>query len=274
MAAYALVFGIVVVAIALAFGQPLVVEWRRKRLRERLFPKPWKRILEKRLPLYYRLPDELKIQLHGHIQVFLAEKTFHGCGGLEITDEIKITIAAEACVLILNRKTDYYPGLNSILVYPAEFIVRGVHHDGAGVYTDEEQILSGESWGEGKVVLSWDDARRRSSSVSFGENVVLHEFAHQLDQQDGRANGVPILDRRADYPRWTRVFTNGFEGLRAQVDRGEGSCINEYGAESPAEFFATATEAFFEKSEQLKQEHGELYEELRNYYKVDPAEWH
>ncbi len=274
MAAYVFVLGIVALAIALAFGRPAIIELRRKRLRTKPFPYKWDRILEERLPIYRRLPHELKIQLQGHIQVFLAEKTFYGCGGLELTDEIRVTIAGSACLLILNRKSDDFPGLYSILVYPSEFIVKGARQDEAGVVTEEERILSGESWSQGKVILSWDDVAHDFISVSSGNNVVLHEFAHQLDQQSGHANGAPILDRRGSYSRWAAVFTREFNALREEAADGENSVISEYGATHPAEFFATATEAFFEKPEQLRRDHRALYEELRNYYKVDPAEWH
>jgi Mlc titration factor MtfA (ptsG expression regulator) len=254
-------------------GKPVLRDYRRKRLRAKPFPPEWEQILERRVSIYRRLADPLKQQLRGHIQIFLAEKRFYGCGGLEITDEMRVTIAVQACLLLLNRKTDYYPKLFSILVYPSVFVVHRETRDEAGVHTEKRNVLSGESWAVGKVILAWDEVRYGVQDRTDGENVVLHEFAHQLDQEDGVANGAPPLGSQSAYLNWARVLSQAYEELRRNLERGEETVINPRGAENPGEFFAAATEAFFEIPEQMKAIHPELYQELSCYYRVDPGEW-
>ena len=160
----------------------------------------------KNVPIYDRLPQADQRELQGHIQVFLAEKYFEGCGGLELTDEIKVTIAAQACLLLLHRETDYYPRLITILVYPHAYVAKSVEPIGGGVVQEGETARLGEAWKDGVVVLSWDDVRRGASGLHDGHNVVLHEFAHQLDQQDGSADGTPTLEHRSQYTTWARVL--------------------------------------------------------------------
>lgn len=225
------------------------------------------------MPIYQRIPDPLKRQLHGHIQVFLAEKHFYGCAGLDLTDEIKVTIAAQACLLLLNRKTDYYQKLFSILVYPSVFVVDREMRDEAGVHIQKQNILSGESWEVGKVILAWDEVLEGAQDMTDGENVVFHEFAHQLDQEDGAANGAPLLAKRSAYLSWARVLGRAYDELRQALERGESTVINPYGAQNPGEFFAAATEAFFETPQRMRATYPELYEELSRYYRVDPAAW-
>lgn len=254
-------------------GKPVVRNYRRKRLRAKPFPTEWEQILESGVPLYRCLADPLKQQLRGHLQVFLAEKRFYGCGGLEITDEMRVTIAVQACLLLLNRKTDYYPKLFSILVYPSVFVVQRETRDEAGVHTEKRNVLSGESWEAGKVILAWEEVRYGAQDRTDGENVVLHEFAHQLDQEDGAANGAPLLGSQSAYFNWARVLSQAYEELRRDLERGEETVINPQGAENPGEFFAAATEAFFEIPEQMKATYPELYQELSHYYRVDPGQW-
>jgi len=237
------------------------------------FPARWKKILEKNVPLYRRLPSLLKPELHGHIQVLLAEKNFEGCGGLKMTDEIRVTVAAHACLLLLNRKTNYYSNLDSIVVYPSTFVTREITHLGNQAYVEGRGADTGESWQQGVVVLAWDDVKDGAMGVADGQNVVLHEFAHQLDQENGIADGAPVLDRGSAYVNWARVFTREYKKLQRAVKRGARTVVDEYGASNPAEFFAVATETFFEKPWDMKRKHPELYEALKIYYKLDPAEW-
>ena len=243
---------------------------RRRRLRAEPTPPRWLEILERNVPLYRRLEAEDQRELLGHMRVFLAEKHFEGCGGLEMTDEIRVTIAAQACILLLRRETNYYPRLITILVYPEAYVARSLQPVGGGVMMEGESVRLGEAWKEGVVVLSWDDVRRGASDPLDGHNVVLHEFAHQLDQQDGFADGVPILERRGQYVTWARVLGADYEQLRRDAELGRASVLDEYGATNPAEFFAVATECYFEKPEQLKLKHPALYEELRGFYQFDP----
>jgi Mlc titration factor MtfA (ptsG expression regulator) len=258
--------------ISLIIGKPLFLELKRKRLRAQPFPIQWFPFVNK-ISLYRCLPIPLKKQLQGHIQVFLAEKYFVGCGGLEITDEIKLTIVTQACLLLLNRKTDYYKDLCSILVYPSQFIVHKERIDFAGVKTHKRQILVGESWDFGKVVISWEEAKRDTLYFRNGSNVVLHEFAHQLDHEQGDSNGVPVLENKASYVTWAKEFSKEYQKFCRTVVQGKSTVMDEYAAIDPAEFFAVATETFFEKPIPLKNEHQALYKQLQNYYKVDPSEW-
>ena len=177
---------------------------RRERLRSQPFPHSWLDIVKKNVPIFNRLPRVYKRELQGHIQVFLAEKCFEGCGGLELTDEIKVTIAAQACLLLPHRETGYYPRLVTILVYPHAYVARSVEPIGGGIVLKGETARLGEVWKDGVVVLSWDDVRQGALDLHDGQNVVLHEFAHQLDQQDGSADGAPILDHRSQYVTWAR----------------------------------------------------------------------
>ena len=253
------------------FALALWKQHRRHKIRSLPFPGEWEQILNRNVALYGRLPEELRGQLRGHVRVILAEKNFEGCGGLELTDEIRVTIAAQASVLLLNRPSDYYPRLASILVYPASYVPRAPDDDERLDAPDDVRL--GESWNTGIVVLSWDDALRGASDRAEGHNVVLHEFAHQLDQEDGEAQGAPVLPSRNAYRSWARVLRKEFERHRRRTRRGKRTVMDSYGAKDPAEFFAVATEAFFEKPRQLKERHSALYEELSGYYRLDPAAW-
>ena len=253
---------------------------QRAKLKAAAFPARWRRILESHFPIYARLPEADRKELQGHIQVFLAEKQFEGCGGLELTEDMKVFIAAQACLLLLHRDTDYYPGLRSILVYPSAYFVKTTRHAGLGVMEERHDSRLGEAWDSGAVVLAWDAVRAGAADPDDGHNLVFHEFAHQLDFEDGRTDGAPLLGteepwyRRKDrYKAWARVLRAEYENLRANVEAGEQSALNEYGATNPAEFFAVATESFFERPREMQQRHPELYEELKRFYKQDPAGW-
>jgi len=265
---------ILVPGLFLAFfiGKRVFRRAKRKRLFAAPFPEEFKQIVCRNVPLYNRLPDLFKEQLHGLIHVFLAEKNFEGCGGLELTNEIKVTIAAQACILLLNRKTKYFPKLGTILVYPHTYVARTVSSNGT-ITIDGQSVRLGESWQNGPVVLAWDSVKGGTLNITDARNVVLHEFAHQLDQEDGAADGAPILERRSRYTTWARVLSKEYEVLQKNMRKRRSSVLDKYGATNPAEFFAVATETFFEKPKQMVKKHPELYDELRNYYKLDPAKW-
>jgi Mlc titration factor MtfA (ptsG expression regulator) len=268
-----LLFMLIVLFLLYVLVKPLFRRLKRKQLLDQPFPPEWEEILERNVALYRYLPDPLKKELHGHINVFLGEKNFEGCGGLKITDEIRVTIAAQACILLLNRaKPTYYPTLYSILVYPSAYVAKKVTVEGMQ-HTEEMSVRGGESWTRGEVVLAWDFVRKAAIDLTFGHNVVLHEFAHQLDQEDGRANGAPILGKSTSYKTWAHVLSHDYEGLRRDALSGRKDIMDAYGATNPAEFFAVATETFFEKPKQMKLAHPELYEELRSYYGLDPLKW-
>jgi Mlc titration factor MtfA (ptsG expression regulator) len=245
---------------------------RREQLRSEPFPAAWAQILEKNCPFIARLPDADREELRCHVRIFLAEKTFEGCGGLEITEEIKVTVAAQACLLLLHRETDYYPRLYSILVYPSAYVAKAVEPLGPGFVIEGEQGRLGEAWKDGVVVLAWDAVLAGAADMRDGENLVLHEFAHQLDHEDGAGDGAPVLPRRSMYVAWARVLGTEYEELRLDSKRGRKTVLDRYGATNPAEFFAVATECFFEKPVQLRKKHPELYEELKEYYLQDPEQ--
>jgi Mlc titration factor MtfA (ptsG expression regulator) len=257
--------------IAWVVAEPFFIEGRRRKVRARPFPEAWREILERRVPYVRRLPRDLRRQLEQHMQVFIAEKSFAGCDGLEISDEVRVTIAAQACLLILNRRTDYYPGLTQILVYPGAFVIERLRAEPSGVLQEQRQALSGESWTHGQVVISWEDALEGAAIVDDGRNVVIHEFAHQLDQQKGYANGAPWLGRRDRYARWSQVMMEEFVRLQQQAATQEPSLLSYYGASNPAEFFAVVSEVFFEQPREMAAMHPALYAELRAFYRIDPA---
>jgi Mlc titration factor MtfA (ptsG expression regulator) len=246
----------------------------KKRRREKLRTQPlqwnWLQIIKLNVPYYNRLPPADQAELQGHIQIFLAEKSFEGCGGLEITEEIKVTIAAYACILLLHRQTDYYPGLSSILVYPTAYVAQRSRHLEGGFVVESDEVRLGESWHRGSVVLSWEDVPR-GKNMRRSQNVVLHEFAHQIDISAGRGDTSPVLQDRSIFLAWADTLQRNYEKLCTDVVAGRPTILSEYGASEPAEFFAVATEAFFENSQQLRQYHPELYNELQKFYQQDPA---
>jgi Mlc titration factor MtfA (ptsG expression regulator) len=250
--------------------------WKIKAVRaevmQREFPEKFVGILDDNLPLYQKLPEEYKKELHGKILVFLEEKPFEGCGGLKITDEIKVTIAGQASMLLLNRKNEFYNLLTSVIVYPAAYVAKNMGYQ-SGQMVEEESVRLGESWNSGALVLAWHDVKRGTTNDRDGQNVVIHEFAHQLDQEDGSANGAPVLGSRAKYVSWAKVLGDEFKELKKKSSKYKKTTMDSYGATNPAEFFAVATETFFEKPIQMHQKHPELYEELKDYYRLDPLSW-
>ena len=264
---------VTLLAIAGLVAPPFFRERRRRKLRAQPFPAAWREILERRVPYVRRLPAGLRRQLEEHIQVFVAEKAFTGCAGLEISDEVRVTIAAQACLLILNRRTDYFPKLVQVLVYPGAFVVERLRAEPSGILQEQRQALSGESWTHGQVVISWEDALEGAATTNDGRNVVIHEFAHQLDQQKGYANGAPWLGRSDRYPQWSQVMSGEFARLQECALTGQPSLFSYYGATHPAEFFAVVSEVFFEQSREMAALHPALYGELGTFYRVDPSSW-
>lgn len=254
-------------------GGPTWAELRRARIRRRPFPQAWRDTLKRRVPLFRSLPADLQLQLKKHVQVFIAEKTFIGCQGVVIDDEIRVTVAAQACLLQLNRRADYYPNLQQILIYPSAFVVDRTHTDSMGVQHAQKRALLGESWSQGQVILSWEDTHAASTASAPGHNLVIHEFAHQLDQENGAANGFPRLQRRSHAKRWTAVMTAEYERLRQAVFMQEPSLLDPYGATDPAEFFAVTSETFFEQPLRMANEHPDLFAVLARFYRINPLSW-
>lgn len=247
--------------------------YRRRRIDMRPFPSTWLAILRRRLPFFDGMPEPKQHQLQQLIKRFVHRKRFIGVAGLSITDEVRVTIAAQACLLLLNRPGSEYSQLRTILVYPREFLAEHVQQDAQGLVSHERHVLAGESWDNGRIVLAWDSVERGARNFSDGFNVVLHEFAHQLDQESGVANGAPLLHSKGAYAAWAQAFTDEFHSLQRAAATGNPSVFDYYGASDPAEFFAVATETFYERPHSLAQHHPDLFRQLSDYYQVDPRQW-
>ena len=243
------------------------------RIQKRAFPESWHQKLIDRLPFVARIPLAEQEQLKFLIKVFLADKEFYGCAGQEIDDDIRVTVAAQACLLLLNQNRTPYPNLDSILIYPSTFVATREVANELGLVSTNHIAMLGESWSQGKVVLAWDNVKKGVMNLQDGQNVVLHEFAHQLDHESGSTNGAPVLNTRGAYRSWAHVFSEEFEELQKDAVRGRHSLLDHYGATNPAEFFAVATETFFERPKEMAAYHQELYQQLKNYYKLDPGQW-
>ena len=255
-------------------GPSLLAALRRGRIRRQPFPAAWREVLRRRMPAFARLPVDLQLQVKKHIQVLVAEKPFIGCAGQVITDEVRVLIAAQAALLLLHRQTGYFAQLRQILVYPGAFVVERSQPDELGLTHETRRALSGESWEQGQILLSWDDVVAGAADPGDGHNVVIHEFAHQLDHERGRANGAPWLGRREGYAAWARVLGGEYAALRGQLARGETPpVIDAYAATNPAEFFAVVSEHFFEQPAALAAAHPALYAEFARCYRTDPLAW-
>lgn len=244
---------------------------RRARLLATPLPEAWWRIIDERVPLVRAMSAEDRAELGGTVQVLIAEKTFEGCGGLQMTEEIKVTIAAQAAVLLLHRDTRYYPSLQTILVYPAAYVAPATVRQPDGTVVEGPQPRLGESWHRGALVVSWDDVVRGAENAGDGHNVVLHEFAHQLDGEDGPMDGAPPLGSRARYREWARVLGQEYAELAESLHRGHHQLLDDHAATNPPEFFAVATELFFERPAAMKARYPELYRQLAEFYAQDPA---
>ena len=270
--AMAMVAALVVIAIAVTRAVlPLVRARGSIRFRTEPIPDSWRDIVARNVPLAKGLSGEERERLLRLVQVFVHDKPFEGCGGLEITEEMRVTIAAHACLLLLHLDGPCYPTVTRILVYPSAFVPKRalpIHYMGVVPPPTAE---AGEAWRNGVVVLSWDNVQRGAGNPADGDDVVLHEFAHALDHEDGDARGTPPLDSPSLVKSWAQVLSAHYRQLQRDVDAGRSTVLDPYGATNPAEFFAVATETFFEKPEQLKAAEPDLYDELRQFYRQDPG---
>ena len=244
---------------------------RRRRLIQAPFPEAWVAWIDRNVQIVRGLAPEERAHLQDLVKVFVAEKHFEGCGGLAITDEMKVTIAAQACLLLLNLRHDFYSRLVAILVYPEGFRFEQTAAGPGGTVLQTQVPVMGLSSTRGVVVLSWPDVQGGGRHSGDGNNVVLHEFAHQLDQLDGAMDGAPALDTAGHYREWAQVLGREYSRLQDSLAAGKGSIIGPYAATKPVEFFAVVTELFFERPRELRAQHPELYEEFRRYYRQDPA---
>lgn len=244
---------------------------RRKRLRRHAMPESGRAIIHNNVPYFRMLPLPDQQELLEHTQVLLHEKHFEGCSGFIVTDETRLTIAAHAACLLLHRDTDYFPRLKTILIYPSIFLVHEAYPGPDGTVSAAPGEHAGQSWDLGVIVLAWDEVRKTTRKWGSAYNVVLHEFAHQLDLEDHMADGAPILGDPKLSRRWADIMMNDYERLIEAVERGRRTVLDEYAITDEAEFFAVATETFFETPLKLQRHHPDLYEILSQYYRQDPA---
>ncbi|HEY5806390.1 MAG TPA: M90 family metallopeptidase [Povalibacter sp.] len=272
----ALIIAITIVAAALfwLFGVPALQARRRVSLSEQTFPVQWRQWLERDFPPYHQLPAALRERLLGLIQIFVRQKSFVGCNGLTVTDHMRVIIAANACLLVVNRpgvpRHNLYDDLLSILVYPTAFIVPETVRMENGLVSEGHRVLSGQAWDSRRIILSWEDIERSPGS---SHNVVVHEFAHYLDMEDETMDGAPGLPSRAAHREWSETFWREFHRLHDELRNGLPTLIDPYAATAPAEFFAVVTEVFFQRPHELAAAHAELYAQLRKYYRLDPTQW-
>lgn len=248
---------------------------RRRALLNQPFPAAWLEVLRGRLPWYARLSPELQARLQGRIQIFLREKQVVGCDGLDVTDTMRVVVAAQACRLELHHDPTHFADCQSVFLYPGAFVSPVTRVLPGGVVQSEPSVRIGESWHRGSVVLAWD-AVEASAWAGWtgtgwtGRNVVLHEFAHQLDGGSGAVDGVPPLRDRAAYTRWEGVLERSLIRLRQHLSWGAVP-LDPYAAQSPAEFFAVTTELYFEAPQVLRAFDPELLRLLEDYYGVFPG---
>ncbi len=257
----------------------MIFNWFRQRHRQKLlaapFPDHWHALIRDNVVHDRQLTVEQRHKLRRMVQIFIAEKNWEGCGGLTLTDEIKVTIAAQACLLVVGMHDDlFFDHVLSILVYPTGYVAPGTHVSRAGLVQESGQPRLGEAWWRGPVILSWADAQAGGRKETPGHNLVLHEFAHQLDMMNGRiTDGTPSMKTKEQYDHWVAVLGPEFDSLVKKCRHGGHGFIDCYGATNPAEFFAVITETFFENPAALRHHHHEIYSVLRDYYGLDPAEW-
>ena len=249
--------------------------WSRKQIRKSLLASALsehqRTIVAEQVPLTRKLPSELRGQLEGKINAFLNQVEFIGCNGLEVNEEMQLSIAAQACLLVVNSDT-WYDHLSTILIYPGAFKSRQTEHSGY-VVTERETVRSGESWSRGPVILSWAHTKQGAINDMDGHNVVFHEFAHQIDDLSGHTDGVPNLNRNQSFAAWERVFLKAYASHVEHVQAGRKTVFDAYGAVGHEEFFAVAVEVFFERPAALKRKEPAVYEQLALLFRLEPSTW-
>jgi MtfA peptidase len=247
---------------------------RRKKLMSVPFPPVWEEILQNNVAHYCMLDDAERAQLRALVSVFIAEKGWEGCGGLELTDEIRVTIAGQACLLVLGLPHNFYKNVESIIIYPSTVVPpkrKPGFFENVQAPIDIAHPIIGQAFHQGPLILVWDAVLRGSRYPESGHNVVYHEFAHKLDMLDGAADGTPPLRDRAEYRDWVQTCSREYLRLRREVEHGRKSFLNSYGAVNEAEFFAVATEQFFDQPRLMIKHSPDLYRVLQEYYRQDPA---
>ena len=248
-------------------------KWRRKRLLKKAFPNDWLPILKTNVPYYQHLPTHLQQKLRGLTHIFIREKQFEGCAGLELTDEIRVSIAAQASILLLgiNDLSYFYEDLRSVLVYPKKYVAK-IKQRNNGFFVEEGfEQRHGEAWSHGYVILAWNEVQKGASDIQDGQNLVFHEFAHQLDYEYGATDQIEHGTEDSHFLSWARIVGDEYQKFLTSIQQNQQTLIDHYGATNLAEFFAVITELFFEKPRELQKKHPNLYDQLKEFYQQDPA---
>jgi Mlc titration factor MtfA (ptsG expression regulator) len=255
----------------------MLFSWLRNRRRRNIladrFPQPWLTTLHETVGHYELLSEPDQKKLCDAVQIMLAEKEWEGCRGLELTDEMRVTTAALAAILILGFDDFYFDNVATILVYPNEYVVKEERGIGGGATVEGESDRLGEAHARGPVIVSWAEIRENALAPGYGQNLVFHEFAHQLDMLNGEFDGTPNLPNGDLARRWADLMDREYRRLQDAERRGRETLLDQYGAENPAEFFAVATECFFDAPRAMQRVYPPLYEIFRAYYRQDPATW-
>lgn len=264
-------FGILaLIGIALAYRALRKWQWQQEVLASRLTDDEW-RIILRDVPLIRKLPLDLKEPFEGKVALFLNQVDLVGCDGLEVTDDMALSIAAQAALLVVNTDA-WYKHLTTVLIYPGAFKTKQMRHDGY-VITESEEVRGGESWTRGPVVLSWQDSHKGAQNDADGYNLVLHEFAHQLDDLSGKTDGAPPMAEGQSFAEWAEVIVEAFDRHVTNTKAGRRTVIDPYGAKNHQEFFAVTVEVFFEKPGALKRSEPGVYEQLATLLNIDPVNW-
>lgn len=245
---------------------------RRQNWKARPFPHSWEDVLQQNVFQYQRLATRDQARVRDYLQVFVMERHWEGCLDFRITDEVRVTIAAQVAILVLGLNDQYFDSLLSILVYPNAYLARETRVNRAGVVFERNSAREGEAWYGGPVILSWQDVLEGGRGTNGGVNIVFHEFAHQLDMLNGRvANGVPPINSAEQYRRWTKLMQSEFRRLIHDCQSDERPLFDCYGASHISEFFAVVTEAFLQLPQAMQARHPELYALFCEFYRQDPA---
>lgn len=266
-----LVFLVAILIIATMVYAPIRRRRHRQALAAQPFPRQWRLVLRERWLLYRYLPVDVRFALQRQLQIMMASTEFYGCNGLEVTETMRLLTLAQAALLYRNISQDQLASFPTVLLYPDAFVREGELTDELGLVSRQRHIMLGESWQQGRVILSWSDIEQDLRRLD-GHNLVIHEYAHQIDGYDGSMNGVPMLPNETQYRRWTRVMTAAFEDVNHQVQWGE-SPIDPYASTNPAEFFAVVSEYFFSQPDLLQRLYPEVYTLLAGFYRQQPLEW-
>jgi Mlc titration factor MtfA (ptsG expression regulator) len=251
-----------------------LTDHRRKKLAEALFPDAWEVIIRRNVAHYCMLDNDERAHLQSLIKVFIAEKNWEGLGGLELTDEITATISAQACLLLLGLPHDFYRNVLSIFIYPSTVVPpqrKLGYFENTQVPIELEHPIIGQAFKEGPLILIWDAVLHGGRHPERGHNVVYHEFAHKLDMLNGAVDGTPPLRDRAEYNDWVITCSREYLRLKDQAQRGKKTFMDAYGSINEAEFFAVATEQFFDQPLVMTRHAPELYRVLKEYYRQDPV---